>query len=238
MENIKDIAFLVTMNFQAYVRIVFFIKPQRDFTKAVFFISISLVSIFTTVYLILGTFALIKASPSKGPVHWHADFLMFQCGKEIDLIDQTGFSNRGGTPTVHEHGDKRVHIEGIPETVSTASLKNFMQSIGGYINTHLWRVPTHDGMVEIKNGDLCRGSEGVIQVFVWFTEKGVATQKKVESFPDYTISKEAIVPPGDCIIFDFDVPKEQTEYICEQYEAAEERGDLRIGWSLTLSPIP
>lgn len=210
------------------VFLVFVFRPQRNFLKVFFFVLISAVSIATSFYMILGTLTLVRSSHSKGPVHWHADFRIFNCGKEIDLIDPRGFSNRLGTPTVHEHNDKRIHIEGIPEIVSIASLKNFIEEIDGHLDMTILRVPTNTGIVEMKNGDLCGKNESALQTFVWTTDNNIATQKKVESFPDYIISPHALVPPGDCVIFEFDALKERTEYICEQYKVVEKQGDINI----------
>ncbi|MDP3725641.1 MAG: hypothetical protein Q8R36_00410 [bacterium] len=211
-----------------FVLAVFFIKPRRDFIKALFFIPLSFITVVATSYLVLETMRQINISPTKGPVHWHADFKIFRCGEEIDLVDPKSFSNRVGTPLVHEHGDKRVHIEGIPEDLGAASLKNFMYAVGGYMSEDTLRISTNMGSMEMKNGNLCRESAGTLQVFVWTTDNNIATQRKLELFSDYTISPHALVPPGDCIIVEFDIPKEQTEYICEQYSVAENRGDISI----------
>lgn len=211
-----------------FVLLLFFIAPRKNFAKSFFFISISLITIVATSYLVLETMRRINISPTKGPVHWHADFLIFNCGKEVDLIDPEGFSNRAGTPVVHEHGDKRIHIEGIPENKAIVSLQNFMHEIGGYIDSVTLRIPTNEGVVEMTNGNLCGENKGVLQAFVWTTKDIIAQQKKIESFTDYIISPFALVPPGDCVIFEFDILKERTEYICEQYIVAEQRGDITI----------
>ncbi|MBI2047513.1 MAG: hypothetical protein HYT27_00070 [Parcubacteria group bacterium] len=202
-------------------------KPRGDTIKFFSFISISCIAVIATIYMIGGTLRAISLSPAKGPIHWHADFRIFNCGTELDLLDPSGLSNKTGTPLVHEHGDNRIHIEGIPESEDTASLVNFIRDISGYLDEKTLQVSTNSGIVEMKNGNMCNEQEGVLQVFVWSTKDMVATQKKLTSF-DYVISPYALVPPGDCIIFEFDVPKERTEYICEQYIVAEKRGDITI----------
>ena len=102
---------------------------------------------------------------------------------------------------------------------------NFIRDISGYLDDEALRVFTNDGIVEMKNGNMCDGQEGVLQVFVWSTKDTIATQKKLTSF-DYVISPYALVPPGDCIIFEFDTPRERTQYVCEQYSVAGSRGDI------------
>ncbi|MBI2109345.1 MAG: hypothetical protein HYT93_04220 [Parcubacteria group bacterium] len=217
------------------VLITIFLKPQKNSSKAIFFLLISIVIITTTVYIIIGTVTLIQSSPTKGPVHWHADFRIFNCGTELNLLDPDGLSNKIGTALVHEHGDNRVHIEGISETENTASLENFWSAIGGFLDNNMMRIPTNGGIIEMKNGNLCEGREAVLQAFLWSTENTVATQKKLSLFADYIISPYALVPPGDCVIFEFGAPKERTEYICEQYTIAKVRGDITIK---SLNPIP
>ena len=204
------------------------LDSQTNFIKAFFFSSISAVVIVTTLYIVLGTVQLVRSSSTGGPVHWHADFRAFRCGEELDLIDPSGFSNKEGTQTVHEHGDKRIHIEGIPEEETIASLKNFIRAVGGTLSHDAMSFPTQHGDTLVKNGDMCVDGEGFLQVFLWKTKKGEAVQSKLESFPEYIISPEVFVPPGDCIIFEFDVPKPYTEHICEQYEIAESNGDINI----------
>ncbi len=219
------------------VLIVFFLKPKKDFSKAFFLILISTVSIIATTYIVLGTLDLIKKSPTKGPVHWHADFKIFRCGEEIELVNPKGLSNRVGTPLVHEHEDKRVHIEGIPEDSGAASLKNFIHAVGGYLNEDALRIPTNTGSVEMKNGNMCGRENGILQVFVWTTDTAwIATQQKIELVSDYVISPHTLVPPGDCVIFEFDASKGRTEHICEQYTIAETRGDLIINRGIIVTP--
>ncbi len=208
--------------------IVLFRNPQRNSVKTIFFTLFSFVTIVTTAYLILSTLTHINASSTRGPVHWHADFRIFRCGEEIELVDPRGLSNRVGTPLVHEHGDRQIHIEGILEKDTDASLKNFIYSVGGIAEKGLMRIPTDEGDIEMKNGDMCGDGAGVLQVFVFNVTDGIAAQKKLVSFPEYVITPESLVPPGDCVIFDFSILKERTEYVCERYAIAEKIHDLTI----------
>lgn len=210
------------------VFIVIYFEPKNEVIKSFFFILISLIALVITADLVIDTLRLVGRSFAKGPVHRHADFRIFNCGEEVALKKPKGLSNRIGSPLVHEHGDKRIHIEGIPETEEVASLKNFMREIGGHLDESTLRVPSEGRMLEIKNGDACGEGAGALNVFVWQTKDSVARQIKLTTFSDYLIAPEAQVPPGDCIIFDFDTPKDRTEYICEQYEVAEKRGDIII----------
>lgn len=85
-------------------------------------------------------------SDTGGPVHWHADFEIWACGNEIALRDPRGFlSNKIGSPTLHEHNDKRIHLEGVPVTLPhDASLGKFMSTIGGELTQSSLTVPVND----------------------------------------------------------------------------------------------
>lgn len=205
-------------------------KPQSGGAKLFFFWILALPIIAVTLYLAGGTIYKNISSATQGPVHWHADFRIFQCGEELDLVDPSGLSNRVGLSEVHEHGDNRIHIEGVLDRFEEASLQGFMEAIGGMLSTGRLNVPTNKGLTTMKNGDLCPdGKEGLLEVFLWQTTKGVARQQKLRDYVDYVISPETLVPPGDCIIFEFgSIDKEKTDSLCEQYEVAEARGDLTI----------
>lgn len=204
-------------------------KPQAGRTKLFFFLAIAFPVIITTLYLTGGTIYKNVISATKGPVHWHADFRIIKCGEELDLIDPRGLFNRVGTSLVHEHGDSRIHIEGTLSRIEDASLHNFIEHVGGVLTNEDMLVPTSGGEVSMQNGELCSdGEKGVLQVFLWETRDKTAHQRKLENFSEYTISPKTLVPPGDCIIFEFGEQKEKTDRICGQYRTAEKRGDIII----------
>lgn len=70
-----------------------------------------------------------------------------------------------------------------------------------------------------QDGQTCGQNEADVQVFVYSLNEGGETyeQRKLQNPRDYTIFEDSNVPPGDCIIFEFDVPKEKTDKLCEQY---------------------
>jgi len=208
-------------------------KPEHDFGKAFFFLLFIISIVGVTAYVAGNTLYKVSISPTKGPVHWHADFRIFKCGIEIDLLDPSGLSNRIGTPILHEHGDKRIHIEGLISSLEEVSLANFFKVIGGELDISKFIVPTNMGSISMQNGESCPYGNGVekadvLQVFLWETEDGTATQRKLDNFPAYVLKPEALVPPGDCLIFEFGDSKARTERLCEQYEVAVLRGDLNI----------
>ncbi|MBI4118254.1 MAG: hypothetical protein HY455_01800 [Parcubacteria group bacterium] len=211
-------------------------KPQSEFAKAFLFFLLSAITILSTWVLVDRTLDDVRLSPTGGPVHWHADFRVFNCDEEIDSLDPSGLSNRIGTSEVHEHGDLRIHIEGIISAFTEASLGNFFNVIGGELTNERLVVPTNNGLVVMENGRMCPGGRpGTLQAFLWSTDVSkkpwvASVQKLGSDFPDYVMTPEAIVPPGDCVVFEFVPEKEKTFRTCEQYEAAENRGDLIILW--------
>ena len=75
-------------------------------------------------------------------------------------------------------------------------------------------------VVEVKNGDSCGSSgPGEIQAFLMRYNKDddTYTQTKLEDPKRYTLRDESIVPPGDCLIVEFDTSKDRTDRLCQQY---------------------
>ncbi len=203
------------------------IKPRTNSAKWVFFLIIAIPVIIATLYLFYSTVSLNIASETKGPVHWHADFEVFICDQHKDLINATGFSNLVGNPVLHEHGDNRVHVEGVLLKKSHATLASFFNALGGVLSNDVLIFPTDSGIRRVENMDKCPdGTSGMLQVFVYHTTGKVYKQVKLKDFEHYVISPYSNVPPGDCLIIEFGKEKEQTRRICESYNAAIKRGDI------------
>lgn len=231
--NLFDIAlwsFVVVMVLAGLAAII---RPKTEGLKKFFFWSIALFSILVTVAFLAQTTIKNIVSETGGPVHWHADFEIWDCGEELDLLNPTGLLNRIGTPSVHEHNDKRIHIEGTLIEKKEASLGAFFEVIGGELNHYKMVVPTNDGVVERTTGESCSdGTEAEVQVFLWKVdtegEVDVANQEKLSDFEDYVLSPYTYVPEGDCLIIEFGEIKDRTDHVCEQYEVAESKGELII----------
>jgi hypothetical protein len=209
------------------------VNSPRDRTKNLFFWSICAVSIAVTAVFVVQTMIKNYLSETGGPVHWHADFEIYDCGEELDLIDPTGLLNRVGTPLLHEHGDKRIHVEGTLLKKQDASLGTFFDVVGGSLTDNSLMFPTNTGDVLLEAGKSCEGENepSELQVFVWTVEEGVATQRKLEDPASYVPSPYSYVPPGDCIIVELTSEKERTAAVCEQYEVAEQNEELVIDLS-------
>ncbi|QQG38668.1 MAG: hypothetical protein HYS32_03625 [Candidatus Woesearchaeota archaeon] len=211
------------------VMVLFIKKEQSNNFKIAMFVFITLIIILPTLYISFGTFYLNKTSLTKGPVHWHADFEIWNCDEKLDLVDPEGFSNRIGNPVFHEHGDDRIHVEGVVVDKNEVNLDEFFHVIGGHITQDNVEIPTTKGYLHSRNRDLCSNKEGKVQVFVYKTYGSVYTQEKLDEYENYVLSPYSNVPPGDCIIVEFDEEKEKTEHICSTYKSAIERGVIYGG---------
>lgn len=205
------------------------IRQKGAKTKWVLFLLMMIPALATTAFLSVSTMLVNAASESGGPVHWHAAIQVYACGRELNLIDPTGLTNRIGTPLLHEHNDKQMHVEGVVLQRSDISLVNFFDVISGYWNSRALFVPTNNGPVHLENGDLCSdGSVAELQAFVYHAENGVARQYKLTDPASYILKPQTKVPPGDCIIVEFGPAKEKTEHVCDLYQFALQRGELSL----------
>lgn len=199
---------------------------QSETTKRVLFAMISLPLIIATVYIAATTISLNVAAESKGPVHWHADFEVWNCEQKVNLKDPKEWSNRIGNPVFHEHGDDRIHVEGVILDKEDITLHHFVRVIGGSLTKTSLDLPINEDSLVVHNGDLCNGQPAQVQVFVYKTADGSYIQQKLDPYTDYVLSPFAAIPPGDCIIIEFDVEKDRTDHMCTSYQVAIEGGEL------------
>ncbi|TSC83568.1 MAG: hypothetical protein G01um101413_978, partial [Parcubacteria group bacterium Gr01-1014_13] len=120
-------------------------KEKSEVFSRIVFILIALITLGATFYLAASTIYLNIVSETKGPVHWHADFRIFDCGNEVLLEEPTGLSNRIGRADLHEHGDGRIHIEGVVTELQDVSLGEFFESFGGTLTAGEIAFPGRDG---------------------------------------------------------------------------------------------
>lgn len=209
------------------VAIAALVKKPGETLKLILFWSMILVISLNTLYLAGGTIYKNQRSITGGPVHWHADFEIWNCGKKVDLVDPEGWSNKIGTPVFHEHNDERMHVEGVVLDKKDTSLGEFFNVIGGNLTSRGLTAPLNNGTLELTNGMLCKGAPGVIQVFVFKTEDSRFYQQKLLYPEDYILEGESNVPPGDCVIIDFDSQiKEKTDKLCQSYKVQEQLGKV------------
>lgn len=225
--------FISTFLLLSFAGISIFIKPLTSSAKKLLFICISVVTIAETLFLGGSTVYVNLISHSKGPVHYHADFELYNCGDKVNLLDPTGLSNKIGTSTLHEHNDDRIHLEGVVVVEDDQSLGKFFHVIGGYINTESISYPTDSGQVVLNNGDTCPdGAPGTLNVFVYKSINGKHVQQKVTDPAVYIYAPYSQVPNGDCVIIEFGPASESTEKICRSYQVAEKLGKIKNGGRL------
>lgn len=204
------------------------IKRQSEIIKKFLFSGFLIITLACTLFLAASTTFLNSVSSSKGPVHHHADFEIWRCGKELELKNPQGLSNKIGTPTLHEHNDKRIHIEGVIVKPQDASLGNFFRVVGGNLDSDSISFPTNEGQTTLKTGNDCPNFENAkLQVFLYKVSGQNFSQTKLTDPRRYTISPESAVPPGDCIIIELDQEKEKTDKLCQSFEVAIQTGKLR-----------
>ena len=209
-----------------------FYRRKSEKTKWVLFLLILISVVLITFYITGTTIYLNYTSQTRGPVHWHADFEIWVCGERVDLADPEGFSNRIGSPVFHEHGDDRIHVEGVVVNKNHVNLRRFFYFVGGTLDDDLLELPVNDGILSVKNGDLCNGKTGELQVFVYKVlnpsdaKEWGYEQVKIEYFENYVLNPYSNVPPGDCIIVEFDANKNKTDKICKTFEVALNQGYL------------
>lgn len=128
------------------VGLAVFMNKRWPGFKPILFSLIVIITLGTTFTISGGTIYLNLNSATGGPVHWHTDFEIWACNNELELRDPHGaLSNKIGTPTLHEHNDKRIHLEGVPvELPHDASLGKFMNVVGGEIADSSLVIPLND----------------------------------------------------------------------------------------------
>ena len=216
----------------ALTLIALFGNTSSSTMKWLLFLGMAIPIIIATLYSAGSTIYLNAASASKGPVHWHTDFEVWNCGNLLDLKKPEGFSNRIGSALFHEHGDNRIHIEGVISDTRQVALNYFFAVVGGHLSNDHLVIPTDEGMAEMETGNLCDGQAGELQAFLHRvanpedTGNWIYEQEKLEDFEAYVPAPYGNIPPGDCLIIEFGPEKESTDKICETYEAAIQRGEL------------
>lgn len=215
-------------------------KQPGQRLKLFLFLGMTIPIVVTTLYLAAATIAKNEASVTKGPVHWHADYEIYVCekvkgktvahaGERVDLVDPEGLSNRVGSSDFHEHGDNRIHVEGVVRRLSDVSLGKFFQTVGGRLTASSLLLPTPNGQILVQNGMLCSdGKPGTLQAFVYKTQGKIIRQEKLADFVNYVISPHGNLPPGDCLIFEFTSEnKAKTDKICQFHDIAIKKGEYK-----------
>ncbi|MEK6903874.1 MAG: hypothetical protein AABW64_04480 [Nanoarchaeota archaeon] len=215
-QYLTDPVFYLTITAFWVVVLTIFIITNPKFTarwKKQLFLLMIIPIIATSLYL--GTHTIYENinSVTKGPVHWHADYELYVCGKHFELVDPEGLRNKIGSPTFHEHNDDRIHIEGTVDRLEDFTLGAYFRTVGGRLTDEGIIFPAQQGTIAYKNGQLCPDEyRGTLNVYV--------NGKRIADHENYLIYPDAYVPPGDCIIITFDAGNQDTTNIlCESWNA-------------------
>ncbi len=231
-ETSIDSAIAAAVVIAALVCLALFVRDASERFKTAVFSLIVAAAIIPTAYFVGGTLYLNAVSATGGPVHWHADFRIFSCGSEIELERPRGLSNKVGTAVFHHHGDKRIHVEGAVADLKSISLHEFFDVIGGSLADGDIAIPSTAGVVRQQNGDSCPdGTAGVWNVFVYqafSADPTIIERRRLDSYAEYILSPHTVVPPGDCVIFEFGAPQTTTARLCALHEVARENGEIEI----------
>ena len=178
--------------FTFFILIMFFFHKQmaEGAKKLLFYLVVATCAI-VTLYIVVTTLHLNLISVTKGPVHWHADYEIWACDKQIALVHPSGMSNKQGVDLMHSHDDNRIHVEGALLDKKAASLGAFFNALGGKLTDTGFEVPSRDGIVVYEDGYTCNEQPGKLYVFV--------NGKPIEHPDDYVIGPYETVPPGDRI---------------------------------------
>ena len=172
--------------------ILLFHKRMADNAKKITYMLVAIIVGAVTIYIITVTLHLNITSVSKGPVHWHADFEIWACGREIVLAKPQSFlSNKQGVDLMHAHQDNRIHVEGVLLDEKAASLGAFFYAVGGSLTSDGIQVPTDDGLLSVHDGDKCNEQPAKLYVFV--------NGNLIQNPKEQVIAPYEKVPPGDRI---------------------------------------
>src|SRR3989344_509858 len=175
--------------------ILLFHKKMEGMAKKIAYSLILIVVALVTLYLVIVTLHLNLISLTKGPVHWHADFEIWVCDKEIRLAEPKGLSNKQGVDLMHAHNDNRIHVEGVLLDMKAASLGAFFHAVGGSLSSDGIKVPADNSLLSVHEGDKCNEKPGKLYVFVY--------GNVISNPSSYVISPYEKVPPGGRIKFVF-----------------------------------
>ncbi len=207
-------------------------KPRKEKIKRILFWSIVALAVGSNLYLAGMTLYTNSVSPTGGPVHWHTDYEVWNCGVQLDMIDPTGIDNRVGTWEVHEHNDQRMHIEGTILDMEQATFHHFFEIVGGELDETGMTFPSVNGDVFMPRTGECNGEQAELQAYLYRVidpqnaKNWTYEQTKIAYPFDVIMAPYSNVPPGDCVIIEYGPVNESTDKRCASYDSAENRGEF------------
>ena len=168
--KLKDYTYPVVFIASLFITIftiIALLTQNHHHHKLGLFLGIVIPIIIASVFVVYTTVYTNAISETKGPVHWHLDLEIYNCGEFVDLVSPKGMSNRVGTTLFHEHNDNRIHVEGVVVNKKDVDMHSFFDVIGGELTNEKLGAPTNNGYVEIRNGDICNNDQGKWQAFLF-----------------------------------------------------------------------
>lgn len=131
----------------------------------------------------------------------------------------------------HDWFTEASHDDGDEQNLSAAALL-----------TSLVSTTPAGKVLNLKNGAGCGSELAKVQAFVYSFNKSNDTysQTKLADPAKYIVSDEPVVPPGDCVIIEYAVPKDRTNKLCKQYGSRDSVRCTEFGvkkWSASLCNI-
>lgn len=86
--------------------------------------------------------------------------------------------------------------------------------------------------ISVQNGQMCEDEQpGQVQAFLlrFSEDDNTYNQTKLDNPGSYVMRDESIVPPGDCLIVEFDTPKNTTDRLCKQYGVRDSKRCTEFG---------
>lgn len=102
----------------------------------------------------------------------------------------------------------------------------------GYLKNYV-KQTDKGPVMEFVSGQRCNEGEerAELQVFVYRYNEAAKTysQEKLADGSKYIMRDESVVPPGDCVIVEFDTPKDKTDKLCRQYGVRDAKRCVEFG---------
>jgi|GEM_PF-3666786 len=157
--------------------------------------------------VLTASFSLIQTLSADTIAIGTVEYQLWDCGKRITIPEPAGLTTTTGVPQIHDHDGNRIHLVGM--TATPLTLGAFFDTIGGELTSDHVILPTATDYIHRTTMDSCPdGRPGVLQVFV--------NGKRMDNAAAYVLHPGPAIPPGDCIIIDFN-PTVQltTEKTCD-----------------------
>lgn len=149
-------------------------RRGADQLKKVTFGLIGFVVVVASGIMTGATFYLNSKAEGGGPQKRTAGIELWACGVQLEIRNPDWtVSNKVGTPTLHEHDDQLIHLDGAvvyPEREAT--LGAFIRAIGGSVTSTSLQVPVAKSVVENSTDADAVDPAGALRVAAYLGQDG------------------------------------------------------------------